>query len=130
MHVIPSARKNEVTSVLEDALKLRPQAPPIEDKANDALVPCLGDVLHVARAAISIVRDQICRRKVIEIASASPTVDQVKHILLPSAFHLPPPVRPRGRPDSMNLSVSVWYQTASIRRWGKVSESLELRRLP
>ena len=50
LQITPNAKKTAVIGVLEDALKLKLQAQPVEGKANEALVKFLAKTLGVARA--------------------------------------------------------------------------------
>ncbi len=65
--VVPRASKNQVAGMEGDAIKVRLNAPPVEGKANDALVEFLADILNVARSQIEIVTGQTSRHKVVRI---------------------------------------------------------------
>ncbi len=65
--VIPRASKNQIVGIEGDAIKIRLNAPPVEGKANDALMEFLADVLQVARAQIGIVTGQTARRKIVRV---------------------------------------------------------------
>ncbi|MEI6971877.1 MAG: DUF167 domain-containing protein [bacterium] len=54
LRVVPRASRNEVGGIVGDALKLRLCAPPVDGKANDAVVDFLSDALDVPRSRISI----------------------------------------------------------------------------
>ena len=82
VQITPNARKTEVVGVLDDALKLKLQAQPIEGKANDALVRYLAETLAVPRSAVTITHGLTSKRKLIEVRSASLTVDAVESRLL------------------------------------------------
>ncbi|HJV73122.1 MAG TPA: DUF167 domain-containing protein [Noviherbaspirillum sp.] len=83
VNIAPNAKKTEITGVLDDALKIRLQAQPIEGKANEALIRYLADVLGVAKSAISITHGHTGRRKIIEIATLKLSMDEVRRILSP-----------------------------------------------
>lgn len=85
MQITPNARKSEVTGVLDDALKIRLQAQPIEGKANEALVRFLADILAVPKSAVSITHGHTSKRKIIEVSSTTLTVAQAKASLLEGA---------------------------------------------
>jgi uncharacterized protein (TIGR00251 family) len=82
VQITPNAKKTEVIGVLDDALKLKLQAQPIEGKANDALVRFLAEVLKVPRSAITITHGQTSKKKLLEIKTASLTPADVEKILL------------------------------------------------
>lgn len=83
VQVTPNAKKTEVTGVLDDALKIRLQAQPIEGKANEALVRFLAEALKVPRSAITITHGLTSKRKTIEVTAAGLGVEQVRQRLHP-----------------------------------------------
>ena len=83
VQITPNAKKTEVIGVLDDALKLKLQAQPIEGKANEALVRYLAETLSVPRSAVTITHGQTNKRKLIEVKSAKLTVEEVARLLLP-----------------------------------------------
>jgi uncharacterized protein (TIGR00251 family) len=83
VQITPNAKKTEVVGVLEDALKLKLQAQPIEGKANEALVRYLAAALSVPRSAVTITHGLTNKRKLIEVKSAVLTVEDVVRRLAP-----------------------------------------------
>ena len=83
VQITPNAKKNEVIGLLDDALKIRLQAQPIEGKANEALVRYLADRLDVPKGALTITHGHTSKRKIIEIAAAGLTADKVRQVLVP-----------------------------------------------
>lgn len=83
VQITPNAKKSEVLGVLDDALKIRLQAQPIEGKANEALTRFLADMLDVPKSAVTITHGHTNKRKIIEVASSALTIDAVKRALLP-----------------------------------------------
>jgi uncharacterized protein (TIGR00251 family) len=81
VQITPNAKKTEVVGVLDDALKLRLQAQPIEGKANEALVRWLAKSLGVARSAVVITHGLTNKRKLIEVSSANLMPDDVARLL-------------------------------------------------
>ncbi|MCI0475340.1 MAG: DUF167 domain-containing protein [Anaerolineales bacterium] len=65
--VLPRASKNQIVGIEGDALKVRLNAPPVEGKANDALIAFLADALNVRRAQIEIIVGHTSRRKVVRV---------------------------------------------------------------
>ncbi len=65
--VVPRASKNQIVGIEGDAVKVRLTAPPVEGKANDALIEFLADRLGVRRAQIEIVTGHASRRKVVRV---------------------------------------------------------------
>jgi uncharacterized protein len=67
----PRAKKNAITGVLGDALKLSLTAPPVEGKANAACTEFLADLLNLPRSSITIAAGESSRNKVIRVAGLS-----------------------------------------------------------
>ena len=82
VQITPNAKKTEVIGVLDDALKLKLQAQPIEGKANEALIKYLSGELGVPKSALTITHGLTSKRKLIEVVSGSLTPEQVAQILL------------------------------------------------
>ena len=81
VQITANAKKTEVTGVLDDALKLRLQAPPVDGKANEALVKFLAKALGVPRGAVTITHGHTNKRKLIEVVSATLTLEEVERSL-------------------------------------------------
>ncbi len=69
--VHPRAKKNAITGVVGDALKLALTAPPVEGRANEACIAFLAEVLNVPRSSVTIAAGETSRNKVIRIAGVS-----------------------------------------------------------
>ena len=65
--VIPRAKRDEIIGVESDAIKIRLNAPPVQGRANEALVKFLADVFKIPRAQIEIVRGETSRHKVVRV---------------------------------------------------------------
>ena len=65
---IPNAPRNEVVGWLGDALKIKVHAPPVEGRANEILCEFLADTLRLPRRAVTVVRGDTSRQKIIQIA--------------------------------------------------------------
>lgn len=72
LKVQPRARHNGVEGLHDDALKVRITAPPVDDKANEALCRWLAEAFGTPRAAVTVLRGATSRNKVVQIAG--PTV--------------------------------------------------------
>jgi uncharacterized protein len=77
--VHPRAKKNAITGVVGDALKLSLTAPPVEGRANQACIEFFANLLEVPRSSITIASGQTGRRKVIHVAGL--TADEVRERL-------------------------------------------------
>jgi uncharacterized protein (TIGR00251 family) len=69
--VVPRASKNEIAGELAGALKVRLQAPPVEGKANKALVGFLSEVLDVSKSSIEILSGETGRKKKVLVRGIS-----------------------------------------------------------
>ncbi len=68
IRVTPRASRNEIIEVLDDGtVKIRLTAPPVEGKANAALVEFLAKVLEVPPTKIEIVAGATGRDKLVSI---------------------------------------------------------------
>jgi len=65
--VQPKASKNEFAGLYQDALKIRLTAPPVEGKANKALIDFLADWLGVKKSQVEIVNGQLSKIKIIKV---------------------------------------------------------------
>lgn len=84
VQITPNAKKTEVIGVLDDALKLKLAAQPIEGKANEALIKFLAGALKVPKSAIEITHGQTNKRKLVEVGSKLLTPADVAKALLPA----------------------------------------------
>ena len=68
IRVIPRAKKSEISQVLADGtIKIRLTSPPVEGKANQALVRFLADVFDISPSNIEIISGKKGRKKVVLI---------------------------------------------------------------
>lgn len=63
----PRASSNEVTGERDDAIAIRVTAPPVDGKANAALIGFVAKRLKVAKSRIAITRGETGRDKLLEI---------------------------------------------------------------
>ena len=74
LHIQPGAKKTEVAGEHGDALKIRLAAPPVDGKANAALLAFIAERLGVAKSAVTLKSGQTSRRKVVEVEGTSAEV--------------------------------------------------------
>jgi len=67
VRVQPRASEDEIAGEMEGALKVRLQAPAVEDRANEALVEFLAELLKTPRTAVRILSGERGRTKRVEI---------------------------------------------------------------
>ena len=70
LHIQPGAKKTEVAGLYGDALKIRLAAPPVDGKANAALIEFVAARLGLERSAVSLKSGQTSRRKVLAVIDA------------------------------------------------------------
>jgi uncharacterized protein (TIGR00251 family) len=68
LKTIPNAPRDEIAGWLGDALKVKVHAPALEGRANDALLAFLATRLGLPRRAVTLVRGDKSRHKVVRIA--------------------------------------------------------------
>jgi uncharacterized protein len=64
---IPNAPRSEVVGWLGEALKVKIHAPPVEGRANAALCEFLADALDLPRRAVTVLRGDTSRQKLVRI---------------------------------------------------------------
>lgn len=72
LHIQPGAKRTEIAGLHGDALKLRLAAPPVEGKANEALIAFLAKKLGCGRTAVEIIAGQTSRAKRVRIRGLTP----------------------------------------------------------
>jgi len=76
--VKPRSSREKVGPVQGDRLVVAVNAPPVDGKANEAVVRVLAEAFGVPRSVVTIVRGETGRRKTIRIAGV--TGDQVAYL--------------------------------------------------
>lgn len=71
LHIQPGAKKTAVAGRHGDALKIRLAAPPVDGKANAALLEFIADTLGLPKAAVKLKSGHTSRRKVMEVDGAT-----------------------------------------------------------
>ena len=71
VHVLPRASREGVAGLFGDAVRVRLTAPPLENRANEALVRFLSATLGVPRSWVEIVSGRRGRKKVVRVAGIS-----------------------------------------------------------
>jgi uncharacterized protein (TIGR00251 family) len=82
VYVQPGARKSELVGIHGDRIKIKLKAPPVDGKANDALLEFICDWLKVSISQVILTAGLRDRRKTIEIrgevAQAQLTITQLR----------------------------------------------------
>ena len=76
--VHPRARKNAITGTVGDALKLALTAPPVEGKANQAVIEFFADLFAIPRSSVTIASGETSRNKIVRVAGVSRPVAEQK----------------------------------------------------
>jgi|SRR5690242_5859795 uncharacterized protein len=83
VRVQPRASKNEIAGVIDGALKVRLQAPALENRANAALCEFLAHALKTPKSAVRILSGERSRIKRVEIRGV--TQQQILGLLMHDA---------------------------------------------
>jgi len=66
--VHPRARKNAITGIVGNALKLALTAPPVEGRANQAVIEFLAELFAIPRSSVTIASGDTSRNKIVRIS--------------------------------------------------------------
>ncbi|MEO0317894.1 MAG: hypothetical protein RL404_1571 [Pseudomonadota bacterium] len=81
VHVQPNASASGVAGEVDGALRLKLKAPPIDGKANEALVKLLAGLLGVTKRDVQVTHGLTGRQKLVLVKTAM-TVDEARAVLL------------------------------------------------
>ena len=70
VHVMPNAAKTQIQGLHDGALRVRLHAPPVDGKANLALLAWLAATLGVPKSAVELLRGATARRKQLRVAAS------------------------------------------------------------
>jgi uncharacterized protein len=71
VRVQPRASRDEITGVIDGAIKIRLCAPAVENRANEALIEFLASVLKTSKSAVRIRSGEQSRTKRVEIVGVT-----------------------------------------------------------
>lgn len=71
VRVHPGAKRDAVTGLHAGAVKIALNAPPVDGKANEALIAFVAERLNVPRAKVALVAGQTSRSKTLRITGKS-----------------------------------------------------------
>jgi uncharacterized protein len=66
--VHPRARKNAITGIVGNALKLALTAPPVEGRANQAVIEFFAELFAIPRSSVTIASGETSRNKIVRIS--------------------------------------------------------------
>jgi len=67
VYLQPKSSRNEIVGPYRDGIKVKVTAPPVEGKANDALLRLLAKAWRIAPSQIEIVRGHQAREKTLKV---------------------------------------------------------------
>lgn len=79
IYLQPRASKNEVLGRYRDGIKVKVMAPPVEGKANDALIRLLAKTWNLPTSQIEIVKGHRSREKTLRITGKG-NLDFIKEL--------------------------------------------------
>ena len=71
LHVQPGAKRSEIVGLHGDALKIKLAAPPIDGRANDALLKFLAEIFKVPLRQVELAQGGQSRYKVVAICGSA-----------------------------------------------------------
>ena len=84
VRVQPGAKKDAVVGVHGGAVKIALNAPPVDGKANEALIAFIAEKVGLPRARVSLVSGMTNRSKVVRVTGKSAV--EVRAALSPDAY--------------------------------------------
>ena len=79
VRVQPRASRNKIAGLMGDAVKLAITAPPVDGKANEAVIAFFAELLRVPKSSVTIASGETGRNKSIAVRGVS--VDTVRAAL-------------------------------------------------
>ena len=71
VHVVVNAALTQVDGIHDQALRIRLHAPPVDGKANQALLRWVADQLGIARSQLELVRGHTAKRKQLRVQAGA-----------------------------------------------------------
>ena len=83
LRVHPGAKRSAVNGIFGEAVKIDLQAPPVDGKANSALLKFLAAELKISKSAVELKSGECSRDKVVKISGMTPdeVISHLKIIL-------------------------------------------------
>lgn len=80
VQISPNGKKTEVLSILEDVVRIRLQAQPVDGKANEALIRFVADKLDLPKSLVEITHGFTNRRKLLEIRAPQLSFETIEKV--------------------------------------------------
>jgi hypothetical protein len=71
VHVIPNSSKTEVVGIYNDMLKLKLNVPPVDGKANEAIIKFFSKILDISKSKVEILKGEKSKDKLILLKGVS-----------------------------------------------------------
>lgn len=71
LHVQPGAKKTAIAGLHGDALKIRLAAPPVEGRANEALLEFIAEIFKVPQRNVTLKQGAQSRHKRVEVRGST-----------------------------------------------------------
>jgi len=68
VYLQPKSSKNEIVGPYRDAIKVKVTSPPVEGKANEALIRFLAEEFRISPSSIKIIKGHHSREKTLRIS--------------------------------------------------------------
>ena len=79
LRVQPRSSRNAITGLVGEAVKLAITAPPVDGKANQAVIEFLAELFRIPKSSVTIVSGETGRNKVVAVRGLS--AEQVRKTL-------------------------------------------------
>lgn len=70
LHVQPGAKRSEINGLHGEALKIRLAAPPIDGRANEALIKFIAELFEVPQRQVELKQGGQSRHKVVAVSGS------------------------------------------------------------
>ncbi len=77
LHIQPGAKRSETAGLHGEALKIRLAAPPIEGRANEALLRFIADSFSVPLRNVELLRGAQSRHKMVKVTGSAVSPDSL-----------------------------------------------------
>ena len=67
IRVVPRASRSEIVGIVDDVLKIRIAAPPVDGAANDEVIKLLSKAFDISRSSVEIIGGEASRSKRIRL---------------------------------------------------------------
>ena len=71
LHVVPRAKRCEISGAHNGALKVKVTAPPVDDAANRAIIDFISSLLHIPKSRLAIQAGLKSKDKILQIKDLS-----------------------------------------------------------